>query len=289
MAIYTTYEDVVKKMSSGRSDKVRFPVNALMRFNTGREVTPHRTEPATNLIFSHKNFLISEEYVGALTIKILFTSATEYNVLYGGDKDAGRFALIGSSTISTEYTTPDSFFTFEAGCFSGLIQAGDVVLLTIDSHLSKEMVEDYIEETEAIIDGMLTGGSLGYEIKGMVDRVFDGTINLVPDLVQVCCLNLTCYYIYTDIFYDKEGEREGNNEGIYKRWKNKADKSIQLYIKAAKSNVHPKVYAFPPKINRVGVAGMPMGIPTMQEVTSDPSKQQQDSREYVVFGSEDVF
>lgn len=285
MAVYTTVEDVVNKMTSSMRGKIRFPSNCVESVSVQSNYdskSPGRGAPNYDLLFRYKNIVVDDAFSDSITIRFVFTSPTEYNVFIIDGVDM-RHLFIGTGIIGVQFQTPDTLLSFPSTCWGGTIVAGNFVDVKFNCHISNETVEDYILEAQAMIDGMLSNGSIGYEIRGHVDTYFLAPD--VPDLIKICCVNLTAYYIYTDLFYDKEVEANVNKSvsRISQRWLGKSNEALQHYISGAKVNVNPKSYNFPAKIDRVGVNGMLKPIPGQRPVSGVYADQSADAYSDLVF------
>lgn len=267
MGTYTDLDKIKRKLSSVRGDKVRFSTNSLVQISVKTDLD-HRTVDNNDLLFIYEDLVFSSDFLETATVVLHFDRGnnTDYNIYLQMQHTDRRNILVGQGDTSSTSTVFSGGLEIPSTVWSGTIAEGDRVELKIDTHISDDLAEEYIEETEYIIDSMLVGGAIGHESSASL--LF--TALTVPNLVTIATTYMTAFYIYTDLFFDKESEREDKGyKSFASKWKDKAEKTLASYIKESKTYSTPSVLSFPSFITKFGIDYVPELGDCQQGITDD--------------------
>lgn len=244
MATYTNSDQVKLILKTNRTNRIKFREistynlivntnkNPLGSGNVGFTVDP-KAAINYNLIFRVKDVQISPSFDGYRRIMLFFDDSSNYRVFESEERN-GRWNLVGSSDILTEYESPDLMYRIPTSCFGGTISPNDSVQFDIECHISDQDIDIFINLAEVEIDTFLQGGGHKFE-DGFQTRVFG--IGQVPSTVNSATAYLAAYLIYTSIFADEQRDFEGSKDirsmHFTERWKKKVDSDLKAYLKVA--------------------------------------------------------
>ena len=268
MPTYTTLEQVKSKLTSTRGDRVRFSQESLVNVTVKSQLSSRKFTENTDLIFVYDDIVFSSSFSRSMNLVIKFDNGnnTDYSIYEQYLRTDRREMKIGTSDTSSNLSLFGGDVQIPASCWSGAIAENDQVELEIDTHISEDLAEDYIDETEDEIDNMLIQAGIGYQISdGKLFTALD-----VPNLIATATTYLAAYYIYTDIFYDKMREKSKDGYTSFAdRWKKRAEKLVTSYAKANLVYSTPVVISFPSEITKFGVKGVPEWDTTQEGATDD--------------------
>lgn len=259
MPTYTTRAKVKNKLNSSPEYKIRFSGEALKEL----VLKDLNNSANTDMIFDQSEVAIGDAFFGEKRYLIEFTSATDFNY-YKLDLVSKQKRLIGSSDIASA-TALSATVTVNAAAWGGTIENGDKVELRLFSHMSNDMVDDYIDETEVVIDSILSEGSVDYLLDGET-RLFEA--GSIPPAIEVATTLLSAFYLYTDVYRDKFLSDDQFVKSYSTRWERRAKKMLESYIKSSGRTI-PKVLSFPSFIDQFGVTNIGPGMDTIQEDEDD--------------------
>jgi hypothetical protein len=248
MPTYTDLNNVKRILRSSSGEKVRFS-DSLVSVKTGklRNQNEVNTVRNLNMSFNYNLVAIDSSFSGDLTLRFLFQDDKNFKVFKIDEKVRSEL-LLSSGDVNSPYVTPDALVTVPPECWGGIIEANDVLELRLDSHISDDSGNLYIEDAESVVDTMLESHGIRYPIQGS-PRLF--TELETPEQIKIATAYLASYYIFTDTFADFYKERQELQWSFVSRWKKRAEDLVKDYIKA-KGLVPPRVIGFPAFITRVG-------------------------------------
>lgn len=263
MPIYTTVADVERVLRSSAEGKVRLSDRAL----TSVIVQDSNSRVQYLTTVDQTAISLDNAFEGQKKLKFDFTSGTAFDV-FDVDPVQRHTILLGTGTISAEYTTPDTLITIAAATFGGTIVAGDSVILTFEAHLSIEDAEAFIDEAEIEVDTILS--EFGYDYLNLVqfaERLFE-TSSDVPPAVGMATTYLAAYYTYSNVFASKFKSGDGAEQNFSNRWKSRAEKTLKRFAKASNRSA-PAVLSFPTYVDKFGVRGVFPGTDGVLEEEAD--------------------
>lgn len=257
MAYYTTIDKVKQKLGSSRGEKVRFSESVVKLVQTdsdGNILNPY--------IFNYKEIIYSNSFSEQMSLRLTFTSATDYSVEYH-DSNQKRFYQIGTGTVSTDFDYDYGELIIPDDCWVGTPSNGDIVEIDFHPHLSNETGLGIIEDVELLVDLKLIEAEIGFELGA--SRLFNP--GSVPEYVQTAATYLSAYYIFTDTFHEKFSQKDGGCDAVVKRWKEFAKKMLEMYIASLKTKNAglPGLSAFPARVDHIGVEGVGDGEMTLED------------------------
>ena len=255
MPTYTDLAQVKRVLRSSSGEKVRFS-DSIVGVNVGKLTSPTGNQITSNLDleFNYTLVEIDPAFEGDYVLKLLFTSPTDFKAIEVGEKIRRELAL-GSSDISSDYTTPDSMITVPKECWGGTIITNSVVEIRFDSHMSDNSGNTYIEDAEVIIDATIEGVGVNYAMGA--PRIFAS--GSVPDQVKVATTYLAAYMIFTDAFADFYKDKNEMKYSFVGGWKSRAEDLLMDYMKAV-GRRPPGVISFPSFIDKFGEADAGPGM-----------------------------
>lgn len=254
MPIYCTANDVKSLLNTCRRQKVLFSENSLTEIKTLQKLQSVVPDFAINFNYNIITYDPSFTMNGYLRFK--FTSATEFEVFEAGEKLDNEI-LISSGDIATEWNHPrlspsaDPIMTIPTAAWVSGYALNKIVQLKYDTHFSTEQVNVFIDETEIMIDQLLSDCMLVKVLEA--GRAYDALT--LPQQIALACKYMTAYYIfvslYADTFVDKE---KSLDYSLIRNWKIKAEDLVKSYAKVKGRRV-PSVVGFPSFMDRMGVDG----------------------------------
>lgn len=250
-AVYTTLDDVKKVLRSSSGERVRFSDNVKTV-----EVKHANKAPNLDITFDRNGLILDPSVEGAFTIRIEFSSIVAFDV-YRIEEAYENKLHIGSGNISSLFTSSDGLLQISPSCWTGTIVAGDYVQLQYDIHMSNEVAEYYIENTEVMIDQMIYDVLAQAPATGET-RVWPLAAD-VPEAVSVAATYLTAYYIFTDVFADRYLTREDKKLTLIDRWKTRGEEYLKRYI-SNEAKIAPSLISFPKMIDQFGIKDVQSGM-----------------------------
>lgn len=270
MPTYTTLDKVKNVLRASDRETVRFSDSL-----TEVELSDSNDSPNVDMGFKFNEVQTSSDFKGDFELKFKFTSPTLFNVYQITPKIKQEILLDTGADISASYTTPDGMITIPSTCWFGTIETGDRVYMRFDSHLSDAQGDDYIEQTEVEIDGMLSESTVDMYVDGET-RHFDPADpdRPVPDIIAIATAYLAAYYIYTGTFVNIYKEQVTPERTYAGRWKKRAEKLVKSYIESEGYHA-PRAAAFPTFIDQFGVQDTGPGLSPMTENFNDATRDAQ--------------
>lgn len=248
MPIYCQIEDIMRIFQSAAGEKVRFSSTSLVGIRTGklRNMEDTNIQRNLNMSFNYSLVQIAPSFAGDYVLKVYFEDSENFKVYRVDPKVHSEIFLSGGS-VALEYTSPDGVVTIPAACWGGAIQTFDVLLLTLDGHISTDNGNLYIEDAEVLIDSMLEAAGIKFLLGGNA-RLFE--VNETPEPIRISTAYLAAYLIYTDSFPTVMNDKE-QSYSYPARWRKRAETLIKDYV-TAKGLIPPKIYGLPAFIDRIG-------------------------------------
>lgn len=258
MPTYTNLEDVKKILTLGHDKSFMFSdcLAEVELLNDGR--------PNVDMIFNPDEVLIKPTFSKFLDLKLQFIDSTNFNV-YVMDKRIKQKRLISSGDINTTWVSPSTEIEIPPSTWGGTIVQDDIVDLGFRSYISDNYANQMIEDTEVMIDSMITESGTMFVQPGF-SQLFP---NNIPSAVQVATKYLSAYYIYTDTFQDKFRDEVSYQDSFVRRWKRRAEMYLKGFIDA-QGFTSPRVLAFPQYMpNQFGDADVGPGYGGMSTNKAD--------------------
>lgn len=264
MGSYTQVDNVKKVLRSSTGQKAIMSDDALVGVSI---VSAQNRNISRELKFNSEYVTVETDFVGKMDLQLEFTSPTDYSVYLVTTDNANSLYQIGSSSISSTFSHES--IQVSPGTVSGDIEIGDKILLKFHADISIDDVEEYICETELIIDSMLEHGFFKYRDSDTPDdNIYP--CGSVPPQIKYTAKYLAAYYIYTDTFAEIGKENASDTYSFTSRWKKRAESFLLKFIKTRNRST-PFVSGFPIKIERSGVKDVASGLELMNETYSDMS------------------
>lgn len=238
MPTYTSLSDVKNVLKLGHEKSFMFS-DSLAEVQL-LDTSGQRDTANTDMVFTPDEVEIQPSFGRFLDLRLEFTSTTDFSV-YEADEKIRQKRLLSTGDINTNWVSPDGKITIKSSAWGGTIESGDLVKLGFRSYISDNLVDSMIEDTEIMVDSMISSQGMKFLEDGKT-RLFESPD--IPETIKAATKYLTSYYIYTDIFQDKFQDESDYQFTYVKRWKTKAEKYIDSYIKSQGFDA-PSVLAFP--------------------------------------------
>ena len=273
MATYTSLEDLQRILLSTRGEKIRFSSNSLTSVRVGTINSNGGLANQKYPTFGVNSSLITinPTFHGFVTIELVFSTPTDFSVYRVEEPDSSK-NLINTGSTSVDYESPDEMFVIPSAAWTGTPEANSVLILKFQAHLSDDHIDEYIAQSETMIDAYLKQlGYIQYQTDG-AGLLFDpGT---VPSEVQYATAYYTAYFIFTDVFLEVIKDDSDATMSLIHKHKVRAEDFLKKFF-TYRARTAPKINNFPPLMTKIGVKNVGNGregrTSDINELSRDPN------------------
>jgi hypothetical protein len=219
-----------------------------------------------------KELSISQDYSGEERFVLTFTSATDFQLEVGEERDLTK-RVIGTGDVTTDFVSDDEVIRINSADWTGTAAVDDTIEFQTASHMSINDAIRFIQDSEILCDVIIEENIAFTEEKRTELRFERGN---VPKAVRVAAAKFAAFFIWTTVYKEQnnpgglpdvgKGTEEINMAGWFRQGMRYLDGFIKKYTEhfdpedGSTVTTAPRWSAMDPLFDAVGVTYVGEGL-----------------------------